>query len=140
MKLSIAKMRFAVMAGVAMITMAAPVAASAADKPGQAAPNLSAAQPLASPADELAARAREKLIESLPDQVRDRVKRGARRFRTGAATSSALDDPRLLLRHGFDAHPDEPGGDEGPEGAHGLVRVGQAEVPQVVRRVAGQRL
>lgn len=58
---------------------------------------------LARPLDDLAplglaeagARAREKLVESLPDQVRARVKSGARRFRAGAATSHALDDPRL---------------------------------------------
>lgn len=58
---------------------------------------------LARPLDDLAplglagaaARAREKLIESLPDPVRARAMRGAQRFRAGRAAAAIDDDPRV---------------------------------------------
>lgn len=58
---------------------------------------------LARPVDDLAplglagaaARAREKLLESLPDPVREKAARGAQRFRAGAPAAGDEDDPRL---------------------------------------------
>ncbi len=44
---------------------------------------------------EAAARARRKLIESLPDTVRSRATQGARRFRFAGVAQGVEDDPRL---------------------------------------------